>query len=155
MSSYTVVIDSALSTNSVAGGHTTSLDYNFSWGIFPEGKYELTFEFNTKDLGASVNPDKCCQIILDGLGTKLNTYQPSNRNISGLTCGTSQVIGIAHTENNTLVARRADNFPICLENLPSNNDFSIIFKEIPKTGGGASTLDLLTDYTLLLHLKKI
>jgi hypothetical protein len=160
MSTYTVVIDSALSTNSVMGGHFNSLDYNFNWGIFPEGKYELTFEFATKDLGASVVPDGPVQIILDGLGTKLNTYQPSNRNVSGITCGTSQVIGMCYHENydanhDSLIAKRAYNFPICLENLPTNNDFTVILKEIPKTNGAAATLDLVVDYTLLLHLKKI
>lgn len=160
MSTYTVVIDSALSTDSVMGGSFNVLNYYFNWGIFPEGKYELTFEFASKDLGASVVPDGCVQVVLEGLGTKLNTYQPSKKTISGITCGTSQVIGIVHHENydanhDSLVARRADNFPICLENLPTNNDFSVQLKEIPRTDGAVPTFNLVVDYTLLLHLRKI
>lgn len=150
--SFTIVLPS--SKGVTQGSNNGYLQYMVNWSNFEEGKYEMSFTFQT-DHKATGNYTDTYLVMLEGIGALNDVYFPTNQGQSGGSIYTTGIIGFIHPETPTgcqyLCARKNDNLPITFKQRPTSNTFSVKIVANDTT----TLLALGEAYNLILHFKKI
>ena len=107
---YNVFVVSSEGTN-LDG--VSSIEYSYDWGLLPEGEYELTFGFSSKNkimTLTQLESHDCVAIELVGLNAY--TTQTANAVISG-TNTSSHLIGLIEINSQFHYSEGANKFGVC------------------------------------------
>ena len=148
--SFTIVLPSSKGTPINQNG---DVQYQFNWSALQEGQYLMEFEFT----GAQKNVAYAHPylIAVDNLGA-LNDVYFTSLNTTGA-IQTTGIVGavrpelVAGTATYYLSAKRTDNPSVALKQRPSSNIFNVRFYDLD----GTTIYQLVENYTLILHFKKI
>lgn len=142
--SFSVIINS---TNYISRTDRSSIKYGIDWSFLPEGKYSMSWRFNSKATTASY----VLLLSLTDLGCNFNSYTAG----STTTAQNNNYIGTlsnyySGNAAGMFYADFGDNAPLRLEAKPTSNIFYVNLYD--NTG---TAYDPLVDYILILNFQKI
>lgn len=108
---YNVFVVSSEGTNLESG--EKSIEYSYDWGLLPEGEYELTFSFSSKNkimTIAQLEVHDC--VAIEFVGLNAYTSQTANKVISG-TNTSSHLIGLLEINSQFHYADGSDKYGVC------------------------------------------
>jgi hypothetical protein len=149
---YNIVLNSQFGTVATAGD-SRAISFFYDWSLLPQGRYKLTFQFNTSTL--TTTNTSVLNIFTDLCQT--NTFFASNPDGSMKSSYAYQYLGMARATgtgtNNTLYAPNNFNGELYLEQRPQNNLFSILLFNNDDTKTYYSATIINFNYSLILNLE--
>ena len=142
---YNIVLNSDLGS----GANTNSKTYYFDWNKLPQGKYKVSFLFQTSITGIQGNSQPLI-FINCGFSNNSSIVGSNATSYNSNYIGMIQPVAIAPVSS-FFVANTTINTPILIDCIPSSNNFTV---DILTTGLVPFTTSTIPKYVLVLCFKQ-